>query len=398
MLAAPTSVQAYDLVLRWTVPPEPNVAGYFVYTGPFPATYVQRILVRPTDSLTRNAVVYYRLPGLQVDLQYYIAVTAFNTTGLESGFSNEKSVVFHSVAPPAAKAGPDLNGGVGDILNLGSPPVAGVSYFWQQTGGPPALLSDVFNSQTQFQAFSQGNFNLTLVAYDTQGLAAQDTVGVVLTSPTQPPTIAPTATRTPSPLATGSPAPTSTGTPPGTPSADTVRLYLTSVPPSHALVQPHGSWYAPPIIQVGLSLTPAGSVSNSLRQETSSVPVDMGLLWAISAPLAAAADLHGFLDWGVSAAASASDAALYWHVDFYVLVGDTDTLRCTWSMTTARTRTTALHGLLWSTALGRRIHRRCSLARPSRAIALLSKSAMWRAIPSAPHALAFLPTAARHRM
>lgn len=209
---------AYDLMLRWTAPPEPDVAGYFVYVGPSSRTYIHRYPVDSIGSLTFAGVVHHIVVGLDPTHTYYLAVTAFNTEGLESPFSNEKVVsVSNLMPPPAVDAGRDQSGALGAILMLGSAPQPGVSYFWQQTAGSLATLSSPLRSDALFQAFASGTFTFILFGYNDTGIAEYDTVTVVLTTPTASPSptptrVSPTATSSRSPTCTPSDTPTQTAT------------------------------------------------------------------------------------------------------------------------------------------------------------------------------------------
>ncbi len=67
----------------WNANDEPNLAGYRVHLG-----YQSRVY-----SFTQaTASTYYRFLNLQSDTLYYVAVTAVDAAGKESGFSEEKMV------------------------------------------------------------------------------------------------------------------------------------------------------------------------------------------------------------------------------------------------------------------------------------------------------------------
>jgi hypothetical protein len=75
-----TSLLAADVVLVWDPNTESDLAGYKVYVGTGSRTYGAPITVGNTTT--------YTLP-IAAAGTYYIAVTAYNTTGAESGYSNE---------------------------------------------------------------------------------------------------------------------------------------------------------------------------------------------------------------------------------------------------------------------------------------------------------------------
>lgn len=204
--------RAYDVLLRWTVPPGLDPAGYRIYTGSTSRTYGLPLDVGLLAAATDNAVVYYLYPNLQPGTPYYVAVTDYTATGVESDYSNEKLYTLVTAAPPPVNAGPDQIGIVGTVFVLGSAPTAGVSYWWQQSAGPAATLSSRTASTTQFTATEAGTFQFLLTAYDSQGVAAQSTVNVTV-SGTAAPLVTFTSTLSPSPT----PPPVATNTPIGQP-------------------------------------------------------------------------------------------------------------------------------------------------------------------------------------
>lgn len=74
-------------VLTWDPPTAPNVTGYRVYYGTSPGAYLQS----PGQGLSVGNVTTYTLMGLSSRTRFYFAVTAIDTVGNESGFSNEVS-------------------------------------------------------------------------------------------------------------------------------------------------------------------------------------------------------------------------------------------------------------------------------------------------------------------
>ena len=77
--------QPYYLDLAWSPNEEPDLAGYRVYYGTSSREYINFIDV--------GKVTTYRLDNLLEDLEYYIAVTAYDMSGNESDFSEEVSGV-----------------------------------------------------------------------------------------------------------------------------------------------------------------------------------------------------------------------------------------------------------------------------------------------------------------
>jgi hypothetical protein len=81
MLLLKSALADQSVTLAWDANPEPDVSGYFVYYGTASRNYPYSTNVGNVTTAT----VY----GLPEGVTWYFAVTAMNTTGLESDFSNE---------------------------------------------------------------------------------------------------------------------------------------------------------------------------------------------------------------------------------------------------------------------------------------------------------------------
>ena len=83
--SAPAAAVADGAVLlRWNPASEPNVNGYRVYYGTASRNYVQ-----PYGQGVVSASATATLAGLPGGRRYFFAVTATNSLGKESGFSDE---------------------------------------------------------------------------------------------------------------------------------------------------------------------------------------------------------------------------------------------------------------------------------------------------------------------
>jgi hypothetical protein len=80
----PLNSLASYLTLAWDSNAEPDLAGYSIYYGTASREYV--------DSIDVGNITTYRLDHLLDGLTYFIAVTAYDTSGNESDFSHEVSV------------------------------------------------------------------------------------------------------------------------------------------------------------------------------------------------------------------------------------------------------------------------------------------------------------------
>jgi hypothetical protein len=82
ILAGAATAAAGDVTLAWDPNSEGNLAGYKIYYGTAPGVY--------GTPITIGTQATYTVTGLPAGT-YYFAVTAYNTEGLESGYSNEVS-------------------------------------------------------------------------------------------------------------------------------------------------------------------------------------------------------------------------------------------------------------------------------------------------------------------
>lgn len=87
------SKAAYGARLIWDSHPESNVlSGFKVYYGASSRVYESSFFTTHSNALREareNATYGYALSNLNVNAKYFMAVTALDTNGLESDFSNE---------------------------------------------------------------------------------------------------------------------------------------------------------------------------------------------------------------------------------------------------------------------------------------------------------------------
>src|SRR5688572_9776205 len=76
-----SSQSSGTVTLAWDANTEPDLAGYFVHYGVTSGVYLNKVNV---GLVTTNTI-----SGLVQGVSYYFAVTAYNTSGLESEPSNE---------------------------------------------------------------------------------------------------------------------------------------------------------------------------------------------------------------------------------------------------------------------------------------------------------------------
>jgi len=118
---------AAHVTLGWDSNPEPDLEGYVIYRnegspGP-PYDYSDDL---PEDELADPLHPEATLTGLKPGAEYYIALTAYNTDGNESGFSNAVCVKVvnnlveacsASTAPPASTSSSSSGGSNGGSNN-----------------------------------------------------------------------------------------------------------------------------------------------------------------------------------------------------------------------------------------------------------------------------------------
>ncbi len=88
---------ANSVNLAWNASPSADVGGYYVYLGVESGNYTNKLDVGQVTSAT--------ISNLVDGLTYYFAVTAYNSSGLESDYSNEMSYT----VPASANQPPTLN-------------------------------------------------------------------------------------------------------------------------------------------------------------------------------------------------------------------------------------------------------------------------------------------------
>lgn len=217
----PVPARAYDVMLRWTTPPEPDIAEFFLYSGPTSRTYGPRQSVGALGAAAVDGVVHYLVQDVPSGTPAYFAVTACNSSALESDYSNEKLYFLTDPPPPHADAGLDQQGFAGAAFTVGGAPEPGIAYFWEQISGPAGTFASRTANGVQFTADAAGTVVLAVTAYDANGIAARDTVTLTVapsaSSPTATPSWTQTATRTPSVTRTATATRTSTSTPTQTP-------------------------------------------------------------------------------------------------------------------------------------------------------------------------------------
>ncbi len=105
------SAWALDVNLRWDANTETDLAGYKVYYSPNDATapFVGTGATEGAAPIDVGLLTTATVSGLNPTLDYYFAVTAYNTSGLESSYSNVVSVIANPTVTASATAGGSIS-------------------------------------------------------------------------------------------------------------------------------------------------------------------------------------------------------------------------------------------------------------------------------------------------
>jgi fibronectin type 3 domain-containing protein len=91
---------AAQVRLAWDANTESDVAGYRIYYGTSPRSYLSSVDV--------GNVTSYHLTGLRGGQTYYVAVSAYNSSGSESTYSSEVSGVATETTLPVSETPPTV--------------------------------------------------------------------------------------------------------------------------------------------------------------------------------------------------------------------------------------------------------------------------------------------------
>ena len=86
---SPFEISAYEITLAWDANDEPDLEGYKLYSrvgNPWPP--YNHIDTYPEDDLANPLLPKVKVTNLEDDKKYYFVVTAYDTEGFESDYSN----------------------------------------------------------------------------------------------------------------------------------------------------------------------------------------------------------------------------------------------------------------------------------------------------------------------
>src|SRR5437016_7133528 len=183
---APAFSSAAQITLAWDPNTEPDLAGYTLYYGTSSSSYQFSVYVGNRTS--------YSLAGLLEGQIYYFAVTAYNLSGIESGFSNEVSKAIADVTPPtvsmtAPAAGVTVAGTVTVSANASdNVGVVGVQFKLDGANLGAEVTASPYSIIWNTPLGADGAHTLTAVARDAAGNTAT-AAAVGVTVDTTPPVI-----------------------------------------------------------------------------------------------------------------------------------------------------------------------------------------------------------------
>ncbi|HSU56339.1 MAG TPA: fibronectin type III domain-containing protein [Candidatus Dormibacteraeota bacterium] len=119
-LSLVSATHARNIAASWDAVSDPEVAAYYVYYGPGSRFYTNRIPITGGSSA--------EISGLMEGDTYFFAVTAFNTNGLESDFSDEAMALIPVTGGPETNSFISVSGAYSGLFaerSLVSPASAG---------------------------------------------------------------------------------------------------------------------------------------------------------------------------------------------------------------------------------------------------------------------------------
>ncbi len=170
---------AYTVTLSWDANTESDLAGYKVYYGTSSRNYTETIDVGNTTT--------YQITGLS-EGTYYFAVTAYDTSGNESDYSEEvsKSFIQENQSPSVSlTANPSV--GVAPLsvdlyASANDPDGSITSYEWDFDGDGISDLTTTNNSAT-FTFENPGSHTISVTVYDDRGGSSTASTAVTVTNP-----------------------------------------------------------------------------------------------------------------------------------------------------------------------------------------------------------------------
>ncbi len=103
VICLPIVALASTVVLQWDPNTEPDLAGYKVYQRQDTVASGSTAVFKPVQTVLKGAQTA-TIPNLDPAQGYSFAITAYNTAGMESGYSNVVAVTPFPKAPTNVRA------------------------------------------------------------------------------------------------------------------------------------------------------------------------------------------------------------------------------------------------------------------------------------------------------
>ncbi len=192
ILTAPSTLCAATITLRWQPNAEPDLRGYYIYFGMQPRSYGPPINV--------DLVTTYTLEGLEENTPYYFAVSAIDTSGNESGFSEEISrttSLSDTFSPTISITNPVANADGVFATDSAELQISGtaqdnreVTQVTWRTGSANGVAEGTNNWVIPGITLNEGLNTVTVMAADASGNTSSATISISYTAPdTTPPAV-----------------------------------------------------------------------------------------------------------------------------------------------------------------------------------------------------------------
>src|SRR5262245_47584423 len=185
MMCLAPSAYAQTIKLAWDPSPDSGVAGYNVYRSQQSGVYST-----PVNGLNIITTTSFTDSGVHSGTTYYYVVTTVNTSGVQSGYSNEVLAtvpVLTTNKAPVVNAGPDQATTLPPNAALAATddglPNGVLTYRWTVVSGTGVTLSTSTASTTQATFSAAGTYTLRITVSDGQ-LSSSDDVVVIATAST----------------------------------------------------------------------------------------------------------------------------------------------------------------------------------------------------------------------
>lgn len=193
-LGASAQVFAKDVSLAWDRNQESDISGYKIYykSGSSTGTFDGADATQGKSPLDVKNVTALTLNGLDPAKNYYFQITAYDTAGNESGFSNMVQS-YESLPPTIAITAPGdkatVNGTVGIAANAtDNTGVAKVDFLVNNVLAGTATAAP-YGYSWDTAKLQSGTYTITARAYDAAGNTADGTISVTVNNAAPTPTV-----------------------------------------------------------------------------------------------------------------------------------------------------------------------------------------------------------------